>query len=577
MEKYLRPERFDVNPNSSTANKEWIHWLKTLENFYLSSVSTSDEKLRLLINFISPTVYEYISDSPTYDNAIEVLTSLYVKPKNEIFTRHQLATRKQQPGETLDEFAQALRTLAKDCNFKGVTANIYCDESIRDAFITGLNSSIIRQRLLENKTLTLTLAFDQARSLEFAQKHSEQYQPDVPQINAMRDTRKYVDNQQTSSQISKTCYFCGNNRHPRSICPARDTVCHKCQKKGHFAKVCKSNRLLAVTESDDMSAMISAGAPNCLSHAIRKVEINGHSLTTLIDTGSSDNFINKYIVNKYQIPYIKSSGSVSMASSSLKTKIKGYCKVNMTFQNQKYTDITLSILPDLCADVILGQAFMKQHSNITISFGGKLPPLLVCSLKKSQLSPATLFTNLSKDCHPIATRSRRFSHVDKLFIQTEIKKLLNDKIIEPSKSPWRAQIVITTNERHKKRMCVDCFQTINKFTYLDAYPLPRIDDQVNELSKFHFFSTLDHTSAYHQISLLKEDKPYTAFEANGKLYQFTRLPFGPTNAVAVFQRKIDEFIIENSLQQTYAYLDNITVAGMTQTEHNFNLKKLQSS
>jgi hypothetical protein len=41
--------------------------------------------------------------------------------------------------------------------------------------------------------------------------------------------------------------------------------------------------------------------------------------------------------------------------------------------------------------------------------------------------------------------------------------------------------------------------------------------------------------------------------------------------------KINKFIIENSLQQTYAYLDNITVAGMTQTEHNFNLKKLQSS
>ena len=89
----------------------------------------------------------------------------------------------------------------------------------------------------------------------------------------------------------------------------------------------------------------------------------------------------------------------------------------------------------------------------------------------------------------------------------------------------------------------DYSQTINKFTYLDAYPLPRIDDQINELSKYHFFSTLDLTSAYHQIPLLIEYKPYSAFEIDGKLYQFTRLLFGPTNAVAVFQRKIDEFII----------------------------------
>ena len=113
MEKYLRPERFDTNPNSSTSGKEWTHWFKTLENFFLSSESTSNEKLKILINFISPTVYEYISDSLSFENAIDILKLFYVKPKNEIFTRHQLATRKQQAGETLDKFIQVLRTLAK--------------------------------------------------------------------------------------------------------------------------------------------------------------------------------------------------------------------------------------------------------------------------------------------------------------------------------------------------------------------------------------------------------------------------------------------------------------------------------
>ena len=104
---------------------------------------------------------------------------------------------------------------------------------------------------------------------------------------------------------------------------------------------------------------LRAGALNSLSYAIRKVGINGQSFSALIDTGSSDNFINKYIVDKYQMPYAKSSGSVSMASSSLRTKIQGYCEVNMIFQNQKYAAIILSILPDLCADIILGQIFMK--------------------------------------------------------------------------------------------------------------------------------------------------------------------------------------------------------------------------
>ena len=57
--------------------------------------------------------------------------------KNEIFARHVLATRRQQASETLDEYLRALKTLSKDCNFKSVTATQYCEESIRDAIITG--------------------------------------------------------------------------------------------------------------------------------------------------------------------------------------------------------------------------------------------------------------------------------------------------------------------------------------------------------------------------------------------------------------------------------------------------------
>ena len=82
MEKYLCPEKFDSNPNSSTSSKEWTHWFKTLENLFLSSDSTSDKKLMILIYFVSPTVYEYISNSLALENAIGVITSLYVKPKN---------------------------------------------------------------------------------------------------------------------------------------------------------------------------------------------------------------------------------------------------------------------------------------------------------------------------------------------------------------------------------------------------------------------------------------------------------------------------------------------------------------
>jgi len=118
---------------------------------------------------------------------------------------------------------------------------------------------------------------------------------------------------------------------------------------------------------------------------------------------------------------------------------------------------------------------------------------------------------------------------------------------------------------------IDYSQTINRFTQLDAYPLPRIEDKVAELSKCKFFNTLDLKSAYHQVPLALEDKKYIGFEALGKLYQFTRMAFGVTNGVSAFQRIKDTVIKKHRLKRIYAYLDNITVGGVTEKEHDENL------
>ncbi|KAL7636480.1 UNVERIFIED_CONTAM: hypothetical protein RMT77_013255 [Armadillidium vulgare] len=168
MDKFLKPERFEANPNGSTSGREWNHWYRTFRNFLSSIESYNPNKLDTLINYIAPAVYGYISSCETYEEAIEVLTQLYVKPKNEIFARYQLATPRQQSGENIDEYLQVLKQLSIDCNFRAVSAEKNRDDAIRDAFITGLNCTYIRQRLLGNKTLELQTAFEQARALDIA-------------------------------------------------------------------------------------------------------------------------------------------------------------------------------------------------------------------------------------------------------------------------------------------------------------------------------------------------------------------------------------------------------------------------
>ncbi|XP_069957120.1 uncharacterized protein [Cherax quadricarinatus] len=238
MERLLKPERLDCDPSLSTAAQEWKHWFKTFENFLGALPKEDLDKLSLLINFA-------ISECNTYEDAIKTLKSQYIKPTNEIFAHYLLATRRQQIDESLEEYLQALKILGKDCHFQAVTAAQYCEESIRDAFISGLQSPIIRQRLLENKTLDLAAAFDQARALDSAQKNSEVYsttQPSrvvsaaIPDQDSCNEVT--VEPASVTAAAGTVYFFCGFSRHPRPKCPAREAMCHKCHKKGHFPKVC---------------------------------------------------------------------------------------------------------------------------------------------------------------------------------------------------------------------------------------------------------------------------------------------------------------------------------------------------
>ena len=126
-------------------------------------------------------------------------------------------------------------------------------------------------------------------------------------------------------------------------------------------------------------------------------------------------------------------------------------------------------------------------------------------------------------------------------------------------------------------MCIDYSQTINLFTELDAYPLPSIDSIVNEVAKWKFISNLDLKSAYHQIKIQPEDRPYTAFQSGKELYQWKVMPFGLTNAVPAFQRVMHSFIEKYQLKGVNVYLDNLTVGGFDQASHDENLKALKKA
>ena len=126
-----------------------------------------------------------------------------------------------------------------------MTADQYREELVRDSFINGLSLPSIRQRLLENTTLSLEQAYTQAISLDLAQKNADAYvQPiahvaTVTPLSAPDDkTYTYSEEPEASALAAvypkRNCYFCGGAPHNRLKCPARESVCHNCEIKGTF-------------------------------------------------------------------------------------------------------------------------------------------------------------------------------------------------------------------------------------------------------------------------------------------------------------------------------------------------------
>ena len=138
------------------------------------------------------------------------------------------------------------------------------------------------------------------------------------------------------------------------------------------------------------------------------------------------------------------------------------------------------------------------------------------------------------DTRPIKHRARRYPPSKRDKGQAEVERMLKAGVIEPSKSPWSSPVVLAEKPRSPDeiRFAVD-YRDLNKFTILDSYPLPRMDDCLDALSGAKYFSSIDLMSGFHQIKVAERDKEKTAFSTpSGGLYQFNVMPFGSFKGVS---------------------------------------------
>ena len=143
------------------------------------------------------------------------------------------------------------------------------------------------------------------------------------------------------------------------------------------------------------------------------------------------------------------------------------------------------------------------------------------------------------------------------------------------KSSWSSPVVLVRKKDGSHHFCVD-YQHLNEVTKTDTFPLPRIDDMLDQLGQCKCFSTLDLAAEYWQIRMHPESIEKTAFCTPQGLFEFQVMPFGLTNAPAVFQCLIQQVISGLNPAEgpdfVAAYIDDIIVFSPTLEQHITHLK-----
>ena len=355
--KCLQSEKLAIDPNAVSAEDDWKFWYKTFTNF-VAAIPQGDNainKLNILTAYLTAPIYKLISEEITYDGAIATLRTLFGKPKHEIYSRHKLATARQNESESVDEFVLRINKLGQDCNFVAVNAQQYRDDMKRDSFISGISSCFIRERLLENRTLTFTQAYEKARALEIAKLNSEQYSSSEVTAGRISVCTVETDAEEGSSKISEqainsvrsdkkkrnfSCNFCGRKTwHPRSRCPAKDENCNFCGNIGHYAKCClKRKDSLNCVDQPSSLASSTTSHGNFSQHVLADITVNNIAAQALVDTGSTNSYISKNFVKKHNIPYKSMKYVANLVNVSLQTEICSVCYLNLIFMGECYND-----------------------------------------------------------------------------------------------------------------------------------------------------------------------------------------------------------------------------------------------
>eukprot|EP01018_Ginkgo_biloba_P010330 Gb_18703 [translate_table: standard] len=174
---------------------------------------------------------------------------------------------------------------------------------------------------------------------------------------------------------------------------------------------------------------------------------------------------------------------------------------------------------------------------------------------------------------PTVVKPYQYSFKKKSKLEKIIEELLEMGVIEESSSPYSTPIVLAQKKDGSFRMCID-YRALNNITIKNKFPMPRINDLIDELQGAMYFSKIDLKSGHYQIPI--EDQEKTTFSTHHGHYEFKVMPFGLCNAPATFQGLMNKVFIKCLRKFLVIFFDDILVYNKTWDEHLQHVDKVLS-
>ena len=612
MDLNLRPPTpYWCDPAARPSDSAWRQWKISFTNYLdllpAASAYSESQKLKLLRHLLGDEGQRHfdaldLQSSNCLSKALDVLDKSWGHQSNVFASRFKFCQLKQNNTETLEDFLYRLRSQVRFCEYDNVPKNKIEGVLLVQQLISGVADHRIRECLLTEDPAKLTwdraVEIARAKTLVVEQSKIFNTRANPFDISKIQKTLDYT-------QTLQKCFRCGSLQHKANCatCPARNVDCKTCGKRGHYARCCRSNKILNVTPSElDISSPLPpdknvysvtpvhsrlcspvSHEPKLPSSDIRTVTFVVHGRKSFIDmeldsacpiTIVPSSFYDDHLFELSLNPTAYKFDSYTNSP----VEIRGYVIVTIEIAHSsssvavyvsagdtrpllgRNAMVALNISPSVSRMRIMSISAHTLQSKYPVLFGSSIG-CIPTAVHRIRLKPNAV---------PVAIgQPRPIPLARKQTVSSALQQMVVDDLIEPIYcSEWVHLMVTVLKKDGSVRICND-LQALNSQIIVDKFVLPSPDELFVHLAGARFFSKLDLRKAFFHMPLTPDSRPLTAFLTMEGLFQYKVLPMGLSSAPAAWQKFMVHSLAD--LPGQIAYMDDICVFGHTVDEHDTRL------